>query len=534
MLKMEHELTLELMARSRFSAIAQYFLFSLAASYSFLNQYWSIGCSIAFAIFLIVNTMRFYFSNLKKSKVRNIKFILNLLIFLTSITWCVLFLFTVTSSQIDPIGLGVFIFIIAGVASSGVYSLSLSKKTLVIFVLPLILTMIVPFLINYTSWKRDLIPILIIILFFIFILGQQKKIFEAWLSNFNKKEELNTIFEFSPAGMALYENNQLTKANENFYHFLGPLQDKVNIDKISFKPIDKLIGEMNEEKTNYKRDEIEIYDRYYLLSAHKVSYKRNRFLVFIVDVDELKKTQKLVEHQQMALFQSSRLAALGEMSNGVAHEINNPLAIICSRSKQMIDRISNSDNYDKEKIIYNLSKIADTGFRIAHIVKSLQTFSRDISNDPFENVAIKQIILDSISLCQARLSHHEISIELNEIEDIKIFCQRGQMSQVFVNCISNSIDAISQTNKPRWIKIKNNIDHKNQKLQIQIIDSGNGIEMDIRDKIMNPFFTTKEIGKGMGLGLSVAKGIVEAHKGHIFFDHEAANTTLIIELAINN
>lgn len=521
----QSDLTTELMARSKFAAIAQYFLFSLAVSYTYFNSYWNLGCQISLGLFLVVNTLRYVFSSTKKMDLKLVRIWLEILAGATSLVWALLFLASTSVTNITPMGLGVMIFLIAGVTSSAVFSLSLSRSAVLVFVTPLILCMMTPFVIHYQSWRSDLIPILIMAMFFIFVMGQQKKIFEAWYLNFQKKEELNTIFEGFPGGMCLIENNQIIRSNDSMRA------------SISDEFVLNFFSDFKNEDIQTKTKEIELTDlnssqkKIYLITAHRIRKFHNKSLIFLVDIDEQKRTQNLLAKQQMALADSMKMAALGEMSNGMAHEINNPLAIISSKSQLIYDQLSQGKPLDPRFITTSMKKISETSFRIAGIIKSLQRFSKDPSNDPFEFNKVSQIIQDAIALSQARMNKAKIKLSVQLQNDILVYSQAGQLTQTVLNILNNSIDAVQNLDEnKRWIEIqaiKNDVDHK---IQLLVRDGGPGIHENLRGKVMNPFFTTKQIGQGMGLGLSVAKGIIESHKGNIYFNFESPSTELIIEL----
>lgn len=419
--------------------------------------------------------------------------------------------------------------------------------------------MIAPFIINYQSWKTELIPILVISLFFIYILGQQRKIFEAWYMNFLKKEELNTIFESFPGGICLIENNKILKMNEEFKNTFvldssenSPLNENQNfndekkdsailisdiraplksvlhnfLEKIKNKNNTTVTEEVQLELTQNKKNN-------FLMTVHQISQVHNKFLLYFINIDELKTAQQMLELQQMTLINSSKMAALGQMSNGIAHEINTPLAIICSKSQQSHDRLGNGADLDKNFILTGLKKIMNTGFRIGHIISSLQRFSRESAQDPVEYISIDSLIQDSIDLCKTKFSNHNVTIEFQSKlpPNFKTHCQPGQISQVIVNLLNNSFDALIQNETPiKWIKVFSMLVDSTDKIRILIKDNGPGIPVELRDHIMNPFFTTKEIGKGTGLGLSVSKGIIESHQGKLFFNFNSKCTEVIIEI----
>lgn len=234
-----------------------------------------------------------------------------------------------------------------------------------------------------------------------------------------------------------------------------------------------------------------------------------------------------LEMVRAKMIASSKMASLGEMAAGIAHEINNPLAIIVAKG-EFLKEFINSDNLDKD-MLNNLSdKICETALRIAKIISGLRTFSRDASSDPYKPVKVEQILQDSFSLCKEKLKFHHVEIDFPNVEDgLSIECRSVQIVQVIVNLINNAYDAIAEYEE-KWIKI--GFEDHGESVSFAVIDSGKGIPKDLRDKLMEPFFTTKEVGKGTGLGLSISRGIIEDHNGKFEIDADCENTKFVITL----
>lgn len=236
-----------------------------------------------------------------------------------------------------------------------------------------------------------------------------------------------------------------------------------------------------------------------------------------------------LDEQRMVTTNSSKMVTLGEMAAGVAHEINNPLAVI-SGNVSLLKRYLNESELDKEKAIKSINTISNMSVRINKIIKSLLYFARKGDNDPFENVLVADILNDAIELLHSRFTDKDVKLICDYSDDIIAFeCRKVQITQVIVNLISNAIDAIE--NLPdRWIKATCSID--GDIVTIKIIDSGTGIDKKIYDKLFVPFFTTKEVGKGTGIGLSISKGIIEQHQGTLDIDLKEVNTTFVITLPL--
>lgn len=245
-------------------------------------------------------------------------------------------------------------------------------------------------------------------------------------------------------------------------------------------------------------------------------------LVILRDLTQIKeKEQKLIE--------SSKMSSLGEMAGGIAHEINNPLAIISGKANVLKGQVK-AGNMDPAVFELELGKISSTVIRIAKIIKGLRSFSRNAEADSMELVPVSRIIEDTLELCRERFRNHSIELRVNSIdESIQLKCRPAQMCQVLLNLLGNSYDAIEQLSE-KWIAI--DVSTNQYFTIISVTDCGQGIPKDIVNKMMSPFFTTKEVGKGTGLGLSISKGIIEEHGGSFEYDHASKNTRFVIKLPI--
>ena len=233
-----------------------------------------------------------------------------------------------------------------------------------------------------------------------------------------------------------------------------------------------------------------------------------------------------LDRQKQLLFNASKMATLGEISAGVAHEINNPLAAISAYAFLIEKNYLNQKDLDK--IPLHVAKIGSMVERISKIVSGLKSFARDGSRDPMSYVTLSYFFEDIQDLCALKLRSKNVTLTIDfPTENVQIYGRPVQLSQVFINLISNSIDAIENL-KERWIKIE--IQTNEQTVLFKVIDSGLGIPTSIAQHIMEPFYTTKNLGKGTGLGLSISQGILKEHNGEIFLDRSAPHTTFVISL----
>lgn len=250
--------------------------------------------------------------------------------------------------------------------------------------------------------------------------------------------------------------------------------------------------------------------------------------IFELKQEQQLKLEKLVEERGELLKDQSKLSALGVMTAGIAHEINNPLGVIGHRS-QILRRQILADQADKEVILKSLDQIDSTVKRINDIIQSLKNFSRENKRESFSECHIKNLMEETLSYCHDRFRLESIELRIEPFADEKVKCRSVQISQVLLNLLNNSFDAIKGTHEP-WVSLAvKKMDHC---LQIMVKDSGHGIPEKIRINMMEPFYTTKEFG-GTGLGLSLSRKMMEEHGGKLYFDEAAENTTFVIELPNN-
>lgn len=249
----------------------------------------------------------------------------------------------------------------------------------------------------------------------------------------------------------------------------------------------------------------------------------------------LQKTYNDIKSTNAQLTQSAKLAAVGELAAGVAHELNQPLMVIRGYSQELLEGDSIPEWIKKDiKLIENQTT------RMMRIIDHLRTFARQ-SSGFFEQVDVNAIVLDSFTLVTQQLKNHDIEI-LSQIDKTmpRIWGDHNRLEQVFLNLITNARDSMEEkgggTLTVTTHTIFNNdtgINGGPVKVRILFNDTGAGIPDDIMDKIFDPFFTTKEVGKGTGLGLSISYSIVKEHGGTITVESKTGiGTKFIIDLPV--
>lgn len=248
------------------------------------------------------------------------------------------------------------------------------------------------------------------------------------------------------------------------------------------------------------------------------------------DITPLREARERLEASRNQMAANAKFAALGEMASGIAHEINNPLAVIHGLAVQMQELVQREGK--KIPVDMVLDSYRDTekmANRIAAIVKGLRTFSRQTAADPMLPADLNSILTETLAMCTPKLRAASIELELSRPKErMGIQCRSSEISQVILNLFSNAIDAVAEAEQ-RKIRIEV-VQQEAGVARLVVEDTGNGIRPELADRIFQPFFTTKEVGKGTGLGLSISKSIVEAHGGKLFLDQGSPGTRFVVEL----
>ncbi|MBA4373953.1 MAG: hypothetical protein C0402_13975 [Thermodesulfovibrio sp.] len=235
---------------------------------------------------------------------------------------------------------------------------------------------------------------------------------------------------------------------------------------------------------------------------------------------------------QAEAMRAGHLASLGELSAGVAHEINNPITGIINYAQLLANK-----NPEESREHDIAKRIVREGERIAGIVRSLLSFARERREDK-TLVLFEKILWDSITLTEAQIKKDGISLRINLPSALpKVLVNSQQIQQVILNILSNARYALNQkypeAHEGKIIEVTGGEEATDGTLYIRIIirDHGNGIPADIIGRVMNPFFSTKPVGEGTGLGLSISHGIIRDHGGRLRIEsREGLFTDLIIEL----
>ncbi|MEQ8286764.1 ATP-binding protein [Thalassospira sp.] len=243
------------------------------------------------------------------------------------------------------------------------------------------------------------------------------------------------------------------------------------------------------------------------------------------EINERSRTENALRTAQSELIQTSKLAALGQMSAGIAHEINQPLTAIRSYAENALKFIArgNSDTANR-----NLQRISELTDRMGRITNNLKTFSRRPEQDN-QPVDVPKQMQTAIDLVLETGRAGVTNIVMNHDDNIKpVIAEANQLIQVFTNLISNAVDACQNIDDA---KIEITISEREDRLLVKVKDNGHGILPENLPKLFDPFFTTKPFGDGLGLGLSICYGIIRSFGGTIRAENRPnRGSSFIVEL----
>jgi len=236
----------------------------------------------------------------------------------------------------------------------------------------------------------------------------------------------------------------------------------------------------------------------------------SKVLLFMRDVTREKE-------YQLQFMQAEKMATVGVLAAGVAHEINNPLTSILGFTDGLKRRLPRLEDKVETEVLEDMREYVQTirqeGQRCQEIVQNLLTFSRP-RNSPFGQVNLRRLVIDCLKIIHYRLKKcPQVSVQLNMDSDLPfVHGDEAQLKQVVLNLLTNALDALSGQGVLR-ILVKREPDSM---VSLEVEDSGPGISPEYLERVFDPFFTTKPVGEGTGIGLSTCYNIVQAHSGRIY------------------
>jgi PAS domain S-box-containing protein len=328
-------------------------------------------------------------------------------------------------------------------------------------------------------------------------------------------------------GMITYVNNKFMELSEyNKSELIGKTHSIINSNHHSkeffiemWKTIAKGKVWRGEVKNQAKSG------RYYWVDTTIVpmldpSGKPTSYVAIRNDITDKIEAKDAIAAERARTAYAEKMASLGELAAGIAHELGNPLASINAWLDVIISSIERG-SFQSEAFSKTASGVKQKTDRMAKILKGMLSYARDGSNDPFTTVNISSLVKDVIDYTHHKVIKSSVTLSFNAPDYLQIECKETELSQVLVNLVINACDAINDLSE-KWIKVT--VAEENDQIKISVTDSGNGISEEKANMIMKPFYTTKPAGKGTGLGLSISQKIVEKHHGKLSIDNECENT----------
>ena len=275
-----------------------------------------------------------------------------------------------------------------------------------------------------------------------------------------------------------------------------------------------------------------------LQDSHKSNLRLERSRKAMIHImDDLRETtagmqrrEQELRDKQEQLVQAGKLATLGELTTGIAHELNNPLNNIGLFVGNAIDLMM-LGGADRERFLQELDSAMQQVRKASEIISHLRTFGRaaPVTREP---VAINEVIRRSLSLMQEQMRLRQIEVQVDlSASDPVVVGSAIQLEQVFINLLTNARDAVA-TAPERVVSIQCGLTEDFAELSVS--DTGPGIPVELEQRIFDPFFTTKEVGKGTGLGLSITYGILKEHHGTIWVakNPPGEGATFVVQLPL--
>jgi len=349
----------------------------------------------------------------------------------------------------------------------------------------------------------------------------------------------------NPMMIFTVNNHTLTDVNTSFLRLFGLKADEVtgsSLDQLNIihdhdeninvlTKLDKEGSLRNYEVMIKTNDHKKIYT---LLSVDKIDINdATYYLASIKDISEYKIMELERKTFQINMLSNSKLTTLGEMSSGIAYEIEQPLANINSTINSLITCAKTTDGLLSNTIVRQLEEITIYSQKISKILNHLIAFGSQSGIKPVDS-SLQKILNDTLLLMQERIKMEGIDLNILIQDNLPlIHANPNKLEQVFINLITNSIEALKDRENPQ-ITISINYYPNGKSISIKIMDNGIGIKKICLDKIFEPFYTTKTSGNGNGFGLAISYGIINEHLGTIYCESEYnLGTTFTIHLPIS-
>lgn len=539
---------LELMKRGPAASVA----FSLLAVWVVLDNFPKPGCiskylPAALAVF-ICNAIRFWISirtQRADGKISpTLRRIYSTVVILNGICFGLIFSWTLLDNPFPSRRVTIIACILCGVSAASGLTLGASQFLQRSYILTSvgmpIATMI--YRMRYQPPEESmlgLIAALMILLLYSLLQGRHaRQLLESTLRAsfqvFKENERLQGIIDSVPGFViCLDPEGRFSAMTQDLTHRIGEAYQPGRPATEARDPLGQLINRFYDSGAPSLAQELQIpYQgsaRWHLVSLTRLDGSVHRMIAIGISVDELVNVRKELTAQTAKAQYSAKLASLGEMAGGLAHEVNNPLMIVQGSLDELRALVSRPMPPSAETLSAPIQRGLKAVERVTKIMSSLLLFSRQVETDPFEVLPGKVVLEDTLELCRARFGSAHIELRVEMEGQFSLRCRRTQISQVIFNLLNNAYDAVIDA--PTKV-VSISMREADGMARIEVSDSGPGISPEIAARMFEPFFTTKPPGKGTGLGLSISQGIIARHGGKLQLGRSTGGATFIIELPI--
>lgn len=255
--------------------------------------------------------------------------------------------------------------------------------------------------------------------------------------------------------------------------------------------------------------------------------KPYQYLSIRHEITALKQAEQMIREQQGKLVAASKLSALGELSAALTHEVNNPLGVILGRAEMIKELLSRAEP-PIEQIRQMVESIETTGHRIEKIMRTVRALSHGGETEPLQQLTIQELVDSAFDLVGSRMRNHGVRLEIDlPAPNERLECRPTEIFQILVNLLNNATDAVEPCQE-KWVRFR--AEKTEQGILISVTDAGRGISEEIRRKLFTPFFTTKQIGVGTGLGLTISFNLALRNAARLYLDEKSEHTRFCLLL----
>ena len=363
--------------------------------------------------------------------------------------------------------------------------------------------------------------------------------------NLHRSESMfRAISEFADLGILLFNHQGMIYSNKKFIHIMGVVHQKLTMEYLYTRIyaedlffvknyLNNLLkgnyhGPMRFELRINRRDKIHFYRAH----AQEIEYEEGPAVqVFLDDITEQKELANRARINELKMYHEDRLAALGVMATGIAHEINQPLNTIRVIADGFLYGRDDGWGLDPDEVYEGMEMVSRQVVRMVEVIQTIRNFARDDRSSTSESIDPNRAIDNVLSMIGRQLKVHGIELELQTRNHLpKVLARLNRLEQVIMNLVINARQALSASSvahKKLWIKTG----FCYGRIFIEVGDNGDGIPKEIINKIFDPFFTTKEIGKGTGLGLAISKAIISDFGGDLkAYNNSVKGATFFVTL----